>query len=218
MTNNSEIPDFSGDDLGHHKEIQQARAERKAYEQMVTDSLFILKNELGIESAPEKDLSSFLMFNSRDSFINQSFESHNPNIPLSVFLVEYESAFPIHKNSNSGTDEYLFGYLTFKQSYPKTYLCKETLKEKITDLLLKSDIDFEHSRKFSGKFHVVTEDKERLLQLMLLKKLDDLVSHPELELELNGNTCLFRNSKKPVSPEEAAEFAELARLMMKTLM
>lgn len=217
MTDNTEIPDFSGDDLGHHKEVQQSRAERMAYDQMVADSINIVTTRLSLTKASHKNLKTFLMFNILQPFISQSYKSLNPNTPLHVSLAEYESSFPIARNNNSGSDEYLFGYFTLDQTYPKTYVCKETLREKITDLLLKSDVDFDHSRTFSGKFHVVTEDKERLLQLLQSKNLNNLVPFPEMELELNGNTCLFRSSKKPISPEEASEFAELAIVLMKTL-
>lgn len=217
MTDNIEIPDFSGDDLGHHKEVQQSRAERKAYEQMVNDSIHILKTRLSLTDSSHKNLKPFLMFNSLQPMISKSFKSSNPNTPLHVSLVEYESSFPIARGNNSGSDEYLFGYFTLSQTFPKTYACKETLREKITDLLLRSDVDFDHSRTFSGKFHVVTEDKNRLLNLMQLKNLNNLVSFPDMEFELIGNTCLFRNSKRPVSSAEAIEFAELAVALKNTL-
>lgn len=216
MANDIETPDFSGDDLGHHKEVQLARAERKAYEQLVQDSLLVLTHKLGIAPAGHKNLKHFLMFKSLQPSLSSSYTTTHPTAPLHVSLVAYESSFPTGKYSNSGTDEYLFGYLPLRQTYPATYMCKETLHEKITDLLLKTDVDFDHSKKFSRKFHVVTEDRHRLLSLMQTKSLDHLTAFPDMEVELSGNGCLFRHSKKPISQEAAEGFAELALALLST--
>jgi len=91
---------------------------------------------------------------------------------------------------------------------------KETIREKLTDLFLKHDVDFEHSKKFSGRFQVLTEDEQRLQQLLQFKNLDTLTAYPEMELEFNYDSCLFRSSRKSVSMEEAINFCELAKTLL----
>ena len=209
-----DIPDFSGDDFADDKGIQKIRAEQKAVEKMIDDSLAIVSNRLGLKEASHKNFKTFLMFKNLEATITYSLKSSNAYKPLHVSLASYTTSYPgrVH---NSGTDLYLFGHLIMNTSYPKTYICRETLKEKITNLIMPMDVDFEHSRKFSWKFHVVTEDKKQLRDLLQFKDLDELASFPEMELELQGKTCLFRSSRKALSPEEATHFAELAETLMR---
>ena len=215
MIHNSDMPDFSGDDFAHDKGIQETRAERKAYEKMVNDSLSIIHERLGTMDASHKNFKMFLMFKNFRATITKSFKSSNNDNPLHVSVAKYTTSYPWGRMYNSGTELYLFGHLTMNQTFPKTYICKETVTEKITDLVIPMEVDFEHSRRFSWKFHVLTDDKKQLLDLLQFKDLDELAAFPEMELELRGNTCLFRSSRKAISPEEAVTFSELANTLMK---
>lgn len=60
----------------------------------------------------------------------------------------------------------------------------------------------------------MTEDKEGLHQLLQFKNFDPLTVFPDMELELSGNTALFRNSRKPVSVEEAITFCNLSKAVL----
>jgi hypothetical protein len=218
MTDNfdlTDLPDFSGDDFANDKSIQKTRAERKAYQKMIDDSLAIVSSELGLKEASHKNFKTFLMFKNLEAIITYSLRSANTYKPLHVSIANYTTSYPSGKRYDFGTDLYLFGHLTMNTSYPKTYICKETITEKITNLLMPMDVDFEHSRKFSWKFHVVSEDKKQLLDLLQFKDLDELASFPEMELELQAKTCLFRSSRKAISPEEAHHFSELAKTIMR---
>lgn len=210
MTDDFTDPDFSADDFADDKEIQKTRAEMNAYGKMIDDALAIIQKKLNVSNASHKNLKGFEMFRSLEAIVNWSLSSSDSSVPIHVSLAEYSSAYPIAKASNSGTDQYLFGYFAMTKTYPATYIHKETLKEKIADLVLKHDVDFDHSKKFSRKFHVITEDKARLLELLQFKNLDDLALYPEMELEIQGNACLFRSSRKPISVEEADFFSQLA--------
>jgi hypothetical protein len=214
MTNDEYIPDFSEDDFANDKEIQKQREAIKAYEKMVEDSLTLISHELKVEDASHINFKGFHMFKSLSATLTHSMKSTIPNKELRVSLAEYYSAAPTAKSSNSGTDLYLFGLISFKTDYPRTYIHKETLKEKIEDLFLKRDVDFSNSKKFSRRFQVLTEDKKRLQDLLQFKKLDDLTNFPEIEIELSNNTALFRNSRRPISIDEATEFCDLTRTLL----
>ncbi|MGN6440265.1 MAG: hypothetical protein ACTHMM_27315 [Agriterribacter sp.] len=90
------------------------------------------------------------------------------------------------------------------------------MKEKLVELILKNELDFNHSKKFSRRFYVLTEEKKRLADIFQLKDLDPLAAFPDVEIELRENKCLFRNSRKPISQLEAVQFCELAKLLIKT--
>jgi hypothetical protein len=214
MTENEYIPDFSGDDFANDKEIQKNRAAIKAYEKMIEDSLSVIRQELKVQDASHINFKGFHIFKSLSATITHSMKSTIPNKELRVSLADYYSAAPTAKSLNSGTDLYLFGHISFKTNYPRTYVHRETIKEKIEDIFLKRDVDFTNSRKFSRRFQVLTEDKKRLQDLLQFKKLDDLTDFPEMEIEFCNSSALFRSSRKPVSIEEATTFCDLTKVIL----
>lgn len=217
MTEPEFIPDFSGDDFAHDKEIQRARAERKAYEKLVQECLKLIGEELNASESGHINFKGFHLFKPLSATLKQSFKSVLNDKVVWVSLVEYESAFPTARDSNGGSDQYLFGHISFSTQFPRTYIQKETLKEKIEDLFLKQDTDFTHSKKFSKKFHVVTEDKNKLAHLFQSKNLDALIDFPDLELEFLNNTALFRSSRKPISMEESQTFCDITKVLVSIL-
>lgn len=212
-----QIPDFSGDDFRNDKEIQKIRKEAEDYQQLVDDSIAIIDNELGIEESSHKNFKGFLMFKSLRAIIVKSFKAKALPLNLIVSIAEYRTAFPTAKNPNSGTDQYIFGCFELHKRFPKTYITKETIREKITDLFLKIETDFPDNKKFSRRFHVLTQDSKGLRDLMTFKNLDELTEFPEMEVEIQENFCLFRNSRKSISLKEANEFAQLAKTLARML-
>ena len=214
MTEDQFIPDFSGDDFAQDKQIQKSRAAIKAFEKMMEESLSVIREELKVQDASHINFDEFHMFKSLSPKITNSMKSTIQNKELRAFLAEYYFAVPTPKISNSGIDLYLFGHLSLRSNYPKTYIHGETIREKIVDIFLKQDVDFLNSKKFSGKFQVLTEDKKRLQDLFQFKKLDDLCDFPEMEIEISVNSALFRSSRKPVSIEQANTFCKLSKVLL----
>lgn len=213
MQEDSFIPDFSGDDFANDKNILKYRETIRLHKQMIQDSLDFIGNELGLHDGSHKNLKTFLMFKNLQPIVLESLSADNS---FHVSLVEYSTSIPTPRMHNSGSDEYLFGLITLKKTYPNTYIYKETLKERLADLILRNELDFEHSKKFSRQFYVLTEDKKNLSDILQLVDLNPLTVFPNMELELQGNKCLFRNSRKPISQNEATQFCKLAKLLVKT--
>jgi len=208
-----EIPDFSGDDdFADDKDILADREATRIYKKMIEDSLSIVRQELNMQEASQNNYMDFHMFKILTPTIDQSFKSINNAIQVSI--ARYVSTYPIGKTTISGVDRYFFGHITLKSNYPGTYIHKETIREIIAEIFLNREVDFEHSKKFSRAFHVLTEDKYRLENLLQLKNLDSLVAYPDMELEFNKNTLLFRTSRKPVSVEESTLFCGLAKTLL----
>ena len=216
MQNNIEIPDFSGDDFANDKQMQKLRAEAKAYQMMIDDSLTILEERFHMTESSHKNLKGYEMIKGLAATVNYSMSSKIENRSLYVSLVTYFLSFPVPRISNSGTDQYLVGFLESRRDYPRTYIYKESLKEKLVDLVLKRDIDFRYSKRFSRNFEVLTEDRKRLHDLLHLTDLNELADFPEMELELYSYGLVFRNSRKPISLKEATRFTELITVLAKT--
>lgn len=213
----SEIPDFSGDDFANDKDIRAHRLQAETYQKMIEESVQIIKTKLGIKESAHRNLKTFSMFRNLQPVIVESFGSCNNSGDITASLAQYKSSFPTARNSNSSTDLYLFGRLQLIKRYPKTYICRETIREKINDLFLRHETDFPEHRKFSRKFYVLTQNSDALKDLVRIKNLDELTAFPEMVVESHENICLFRNSRKPLSPKEATEFSELAISLIRIL-
>ena len=208
-----EIPDFSEDDLANDKEIRKSREEAAIYQKMVDDALSIIRNELNVNDSVPVNLKGFKLFSSRNPTIKKSLKSKSENKEVQVFLAEYHSSTSLARYNYKGDDLYLFGHLTVNEHYPETFISEERIIDKIFDVFLKLDVDFEKSKRFSHKFQVFTEDKMKLTKLLQSKDLDPLVAYPEMELEIQKNTIFYRCSRKPISIQEAADFCAMTRML-----
>lgn len=211
-------PKFSNDDFADDPEIRKERLRKKAYDEMLQECISIIQSSLFLESSGHKNLKSFFVFkNLTQPFLLASFTSNSPFLPLHVSIVQYHSSYHIARGNNAGSDDYLFGVLTLKHTYPKTMIVRETLREKIADLVTKNELDFAHAKKFSRKFYVLTEDKQKLSQLLDSKPLNELTAFPNMEAEISGASCLFRLSRNSISPKHSLQFTELAKILNKVL-
>lgn len=206
------VPDFSHDDFANDPEIKKSRAKREAYNQMIGECLSILQSELQVESASHKNLHSFLMYKDlvRPTLV-KSFRSNSPSMDLHVSIVQYYSSTRTARTTSSGLDDYVFGVLTLSKQFPHTMIIRETIREKIADIFTKVEIDFPTAKKFSRRFYVVSEDREKLYQLIVAKSLSELTIFPNMELEFKDQLCLFRLSRKSISVAETEKFVVLAK-------
>src|SRR5688500_12049172 len=210
----TEVPDFSGDDFLNDKEIQKSRKEAEAYNRLINESLAVVKDELGLIKSSHTNFKKFLMFKNLQPILIDSFRAQQAPLPLIMSVAEYRSAYPIPKNHNSGSDLYLFGSIGYNKQFPKSYICRETIREKMVDLFSRQEIDFKEHKKFSRCFHVISKDGKRLTDLFQFKNMDELTAFPNMELEIHEHSCLFRNSRRSISIEEASDFAELAKTLV----
>jgi hypothetical protein len=209
-----DIPGFSGDDFASDKEVLKHREQVAAYKKRIDDAVAIVKDELGLEACSHKNLKTFSMFSVLRPFLLSTFRARNSPLRLEMAVVEYTSSYPVHKAVNSGSDQYFFGYIEFSKTFPKSYILKESLHLKLTDLILQQDADFPEHKKFSSRFHVITQDSKLLQDRFLFKDLDQLAAFPDMEVEIHEHSCLFRNSRKCISNKEAEEFSGLAKSLV----
>lgn len=209
-------PDFdlSPDDFADDKAIQKSREEIRLYDQMVKESIETISNELGVKKGSHKNLKGFAMFKSLKATVCKSLTDESGT---HISLVSYFSSYPVPKSHNSGIDEYLVGHITTAKTYPKTYICKETIREKISELIFKKELDFQHSNRFSRKFYVLTENRDNLSLLLQSANLNVLTEFPDMEVELRGQDCLFRHSQRAVSQKEAIQLCKLAKILKSIL-
>ena len=206
----TEIDDFDND-----KEIQRIRKEQAEYEKMIGESKEVIRRKFRMEKVSDSVLDEFWMIRSLTApAVYETIKSENQVSPFEVSIVEYHSQYRTPRSSNGGDDHYFFGLLTTKKPYPPTLVYPEGIKEKIANIFTKAEVDSKENKKFSRKFYVLTEEKERVQQAFSFLSLDELAQFGQLEFELKDNHCLFRNSRKPISNREAIQFCDLAEKMI----
>src|SRR6185295_1679778 len=178
--------------------------------QMIKDSIMIVSNEFPLKLADGTELTPFLIFKSMNRGI------YGPGITWSLKSINADPQMEVYIVNNGG-EECMLGLLSLNKEYPFTCIFRETLKEKINGWFVKQDVDFEEYKKFSDQFHMVSGDPSEIRSFLWNKPLDELTAFPAMEAEINRRHCLFRNSPKPVSREEAQSFTLLAKKLMKIL-
>ena len=206
----TEIDEFAND-----KEIQRIRKEQAAFEKMINESKEMIRQKFQMTDAIDSNLEGFWMMKSlTNAAVYETIKSETQFFQIEVSIVEYHSQYQVPRNSNSGDDFYFFGLLTTKKPFPATLAYPERIREKIADIFTKAEVDCLENKRFSWNFYVLTKEKERLQQTFSLLSLDELSTFDEMEFELKGNQCLFRNSRRPVSYNEAIEFCNLTEKMI----
>ncbi len=209
-----EEPDFSGDDFVNDREIQKYRREREEHSKMIDDSLSTVISGLQLKKGSHVNLKGFTMFKNLVATLAESYHSTDEVSPLIISTATYHTSSRT-RAGGSGEDLYLFGRMKLKSKFPPTYVCRETVKEIIQDLLTKQETDFSEHKNFSKRFYVLTNDSHRLKQLLALKSMDELTAFRDMELEMQDEFLLFRHSRKPVSREEATKFVEFTKVLSK---
>jgi len=204
---NEEIDDFAND-----KEIQRLRKIRQEHDELIEECMAILIKEFSLEAALCTDIQSFFIYKSIESpEVIESFKSSTGHFDLEIYQVEYNWSSRVGRTNSSGTEQCFLGLLTLRKQYPHTCVFKETLQTIITDWFNNQDVDFREQKKFSRRFHVISQDRQKLEILLFNRPLDELAGFPEMEVELKDNQCLFKISGNPMSLNETKQFIHLAK-------
>ena len=203
------------DDFANDKEIQRARKEKASFDKMMKDSIAIVKTRFQMKKTYRNRFKVFWLTKSLTiTEVHETMKSENPFYPLEVSIIKYHSNYPVPKGNNEGEDYYFFGLLTTKKSYPAALIHPEKFSDKIADVFTKAELDIKENRKFSRNFYALTKEKEVLRQAFSMLSLDELSEFKNLEFELREHYCLFRNSRKPVSINEAQGFCAVAEKLI----
>lgn len=118
---------------------------------------------------------------------------------FSLCLIEYQTRYQTVSNygasAHTSNHKYFFGHLSTKKNFGHTLIRPETLADKISELFNQIEIDIKGYRKFSNKYYVLSNDKEKFLSALNSKLIKYLENQSKLEIEFYGQECLFRLDK-----------------------
>ena len=206
------------DDFANDKEIKRQRKEKAEHLKMLESSIKEIKEAFNAKDSSQQNIKQFLLYKSieRPSVIKSITGEWN-NKEIYISTIQYFSFVSLPRYHNAGTDEYLVGVITLKESYPHIIIKPEILALKIEDIFTKMDVDFKHAKLFSFLFYVVTKEKESLKQKFLSKDLNRLTKFLDAEIEIIGYNCYFRANRKSISLKEAEKFTKLAKTLSEIL-
>ena len=209
---NLPVPDFSDPEFENDKDVKRWREQKKAHLKYIEDSARIVSNSFKASKFSHKNLKRFELHKAIDTpFIIQSYLGSQNRKKIFFSIIQYHTSASIPRGNLSGTDEYFVGVIALDRFYPHTIILPETAAIKINNLFVPGDVDFKHAKSFSFRFHVVTKDEDKLKSLFERVDLDRLNKFRSAEIELKESQCYFRANRKPVSPEQAQVFTDLAK-------
>ena len=106
------------------------------------------------------------------------------------------------------TDFEFVAFIGLKKDFGEVFIRKETLRDKINELISPIETDFIENNEFSKKFYVLGNSEEKLRANVDKKFFDAFLSHPEIEVEINGEFMMarFRKNFSKETGEQLLDF------------
>lgn len=112
------------------------------------------------------------------------------------------------QNITTTTEQELVGLAILRKKYGHVYIRPETLGEKLQELFVKTEIDFEADKEFSRKYYVVADNEMRCRMNLSSGFLSIVKAYNGLEIEIN-DTILIARFRKPFTKETGEELLQL---------
>ena len=123
---------------------------------------------------------------------------------LVQFETSYTTANQFGGSTHTNTSFYLYGQLKIKGNFGTVLIRPETFGDKITELFVKTEVDFELYPLFSYKYFVASDELEPLIKTLPTELIEFLEKINGLQIEFRNQYCLFR-LPKAMNPEEAVK-------------
>lgn len=188
------------------------KADRESWQE-VQEIFEALEKHYEITSARNPNLKDFHLFadKQKPSFFN-SWRLRKDGQSFSLCLIEYETNFQEVGITGASIKplrhKYFFGHLNAVKDYGRTLIRPETLGDKISELFLPNELDLKGFQKFNWKYYVLAKEKDKFLASTTRELLNFLADQNNLQVEFNGNRCLFRLDKA-VNLKETLALAEI---------
>ena len=112
------------------------------------------------------------------------------------------------QNITTTTEQELIGLAVLHKKYGHVYIRPETLGDKLQELFVKNEIDFEADKEFSRKYYVVADNEMRCRMNLSAGFLSIVKAYNGLEIEIN-DTILIARFRKPFTKETGEELLQL---------
>lgn len=100
------------------------------------------------------------------------------------------------QNETRFSEYELIGIATLKKDYGRVLIRPETIEDKISNLFLVTDIDFDFNKDFSKKYYVDSNDETKVRNCISNSFLETVRGFDGLEIELDGTILMVRLRKQ----------------------
>lgn len=177
---------------------ENSQTSEKIQEQCI-DSLKEIQRFFSLHDTTKPDLSGFYSIGSKQQPVHfTTWRIGNNRNNFDLCLIEYELSYFSggHRTGGIKTEVhlYFFGHLQLKRDYGTGLIRPETIRDKINEWVNPVELDIPSHPRFSRKYYVLSTEKDRFSNQLSTELLDFIEQTEELQLEFNGNQCLFRLS------------------------
>lgn len=163
-------------------------------------------------------LNKFYLFNSQQRpGITNSWIVKQNNYHFQICCVEIDSTLKVGRSSTTQTHKFLYGLVNSRKDFGVSLLTKETVIDKVADLFLKIDIDFETNTNFSSHYRCLSNDSNKFANAMSDHLMNYLATVNHVELESLNNVCLFRTEKSIIDQKNNFELFSIGIELSKIL-
>lgn len=141
----------------------------------------------------------------KSSMILESQEKFQPIIGCKVLtmpvygcllIIKANYSFPDGRYSNKGSDFQVIGLKKLDKNYDHLIIRPETFADKVSELLVRTEIDFKDFPKFSSKYFFVSNDRLLAEQFATTSRLTLIEQQKGLVLEVIGSSLFARFPRK----------------------
>lgn len=153
-----------------------------------------------VVACPKPAISNFYLFASKKKPVfYRAWMVYDGVLFFKLLMIEYEieweDVYITGGRTISGTHKYFFGYVTSNRNFGRVFMRPETAGDKIAELFQPVELDIVGFNKFNRKYYLLAENRARFLRTIDRDTLDFLATTRGLQLEMNGQRCLFRLQK-----------------------
>lgn len=150
--------------------------------------------------SPKPAITNFYLFASkRKPIYYKSWTVFDNALHFKLLMIEYEiewiEAATYGAFRKTDTHKYFFGYVTSKRNFGRVIMRPESIGDKISGLFHHIEIDIKGFNKFNRKYYLLANDKAKFLGTIDRETLNFLATTRGLQLEIDGQRCLFRLQK-----------------------
>jgi hypothetical protein len=184
----------------------------------LNQSLQGIQQHYPVEPADLPDFSHFKfeLLKHYTNFLNrQTIRISNTNTYVSFVEVEYRV--PKTKYGSGLAKDFQFYVFCFlNERYGHTLIKRETVSDKLNELFVPVEIDFEDDPTFSKKFYVLTKEKDKAIKIINSQFRLEVckLTQDEILIEILDNTIVITN-KKTVNADDVLELVGLGRNLEK---
>lgn len=195
--------------------------EREGWDR-VQNSLNLVESKFKVKPISKSILKDFYIFSSnKNALLLYTWTIQIEQQSFNINLVQYD--FNYHKGSRNHlsvrTDRsfYFFGQFPLQVDLGLCFIKPETFRDKINELFIKTEIDFVKYPKFSSKYYVIGDDKQKLETNLSSSFFQFMETMEDIHIECRNNSCVFRYSTNSVHPDDVLKFCSTGFQLQKFL-